>query len=124
MAGSALPHRDGYVDQAAALAAGIVAASEGVAYRLPELYGGDQAGDVEFPVDYPASCRPQAWAAAAPLACLVAVAGLDVDAATGRVDVPERASDRLGPFTLRGVRVGDRALTVRVGSGGDVAVDG
>jgi hypothetical protein len=52
------------------------------------------------------------------------VAGLDVDAATGRVDVPERASDQLGPFTLRGVRVGDRALTVRVGSGGDVAVDG
>ena len=116
--------RDGYVDQAAVLAAGIVAASEGVAYRLPELYGGDQAGDVEFPVDYPASCRPQAWAAAAPLACLVAVTGLDVDAATGRVDVPERASDRLGPFTLRGVRVGDRGLTVRVGPGGDVAVDG
>ena len=115
--------RDGYVDQAAALAAGVVAASEGVAYRLPELYGGDQAGDVEFPVDYPASCRPQAWAAAAPLACLVAVTGLDVDAATGRVDVPERASDRLGPFTLRGVRAGGQALTVRVGPGGDVSVE-
>jgi glycogen debranching enzyme len=115
--------RDGYVDPAAALAAGVVAASEGVAYRLPELYGGDRAGDVEFPVDYPASCRPQAWAAAAPLACLVAVTGLDVDAATGRVDVPDRVSDRLGPFTLRGVRAGGQALTVRVGPGGDVSVE-
>jgi glycogen debranching enzyme len=115
--------RDGYVDQAAALAAGVVAASEGVAYRLPELYGGDQAGDVEFPVDYPASCRPQAWAAAAPLACLVAVTGLDVDAATGRVEVPERVGDRLGPFTLHGVRAGGQALTVRVGPGGDVSVE-
>jgi len=114
--------RDGYVDQAAALAAGMVAASEGVAYRLPELYGGDQAGDVQFPVDYPASCRPQAWAAAAPLACLVAVTGLDVDAATGRADVPERVSDRLGPFTLRGVRVGDRSLTVAVGADGAVTL--
>ena len=80
--------RDGYVDQAAQLAAGVVAASEGVSYRLPELYGGDQSSDVAFPVDYPASCRPQAWAAAAPLACLVAVTGLDVDAPTGRLDVP------------------------------------
>ena len=115
--------RDGYVDQAAALAAGIVRASEGVAYRLPELYGGDQAGDVDFPVDYPASCRPQAWAAAAPLACLVAVTGLDVDAATGRVDVPDRVSDRLGPFTLHGVRAGGTTLTVRVGPGGDVSVE-
>jgi hypothetical protein len=114
--------RDGYVDQAAALAAGVVAASEGVAYRLPELYGGDQVGDVEFPVDYPASCRPQAWAAAAPLACLVAVTGLDVDAATGRVEVPERVSDRLGPFTLHGVRVGDRSLTVAVASDGTVTL--
>ncbi len=114
--------RDGYVDQAAALAAGVVAASEGVAYRLPELYGGDQAGDVEFPVDYPASCRPQAWAAAAPLACLVAVAGLDVDAATGRVDVPDRVSDVLGPFTLHGVRVGDRSHTVTVASDGTVTL--
>jgi hypothetical protein len=114
--------RDGYVDQAAALAAGVVAASEGVAYRLPELYGGDQAGDVEFPVDYPASCRPQAWAAAAPLACLVAVTGIDVDAATGRVAVPHRVSDLLGPFTLRGVRVGDRSLTVAVASDGTVTL--
>jgi hypothetical protein len=113
---------DGYVDQAVDLTAGLVAASEGVAYRLPELYGGDQSTDVAFPVDYPASCRPQAWAAAAPLACLVAVTGLDVDAATGRVEVPAAVSTRLGSFTLHGVRVGDRDLTVRVDELGHVGV--
>jgi glycogen debranching enzyme len=116
--------RDGYVDQAAQLTAGIVAASEGVGYRLPELYGGDQASDVAFPVDYPAACRPQAWAAAAPLACLVAVTGLDVDAAAGRLDVPGSASTRLGPFTLSGVRVGTRDLTVRVAADGTVSLGG
>ena len=113
--------RDGYVDQAALLTAGLVAASEGPRlprYRLPELYGGDQSTDVAFPVDYPAACRPQAWAAAAPLACLVAVAGLDVDASTGRLDVPASVSTRLGPFTLSGVRVGGRGVTVRVAGDG------
>ena len=104
------------------VAAGVVAASEGVSYRLPELYGGDQSTDVAFPVDYPASCRPQAWAAAAPLACLVAVTGLDVDAPTGRLDVPDSVSTRLGPFTLSGVRVGGRDLTVRVTEDGRVGV--
>ena len=87
-----------------------------MAYRLPELYGGDQAGDVTFPVDYPASCRPQAWAAAAPLACLVAVTGLDVDVPAGDVTHPVSTSTVLGPFTLRGVRAGGKALTVRVAS--------
>ncbi|MEO5711086.1 MAG: glycogen debranching N-terminal domain-containing protein [Nocardioidaceae bacterium] len=114
--------RDGYVEQAARLTAGLVAASEGVAYRLPELYGGDQASDVAFPVDYPASCRPQAWAAAAPLACLVAVTGLEVDAPAGRLDVPGTVSTRLGPFTLSGVRVGEQAHTVTVGADGRVGV--
>ena len=114
--------RDGYVDQAAGLAAGIVAASGGVAYRLPELYGGDQDSDVEFPVDYPASCRPQAWAAAAPLACLVAATGLHVDVPAGEVTLPVSTSTALGPFTLRGVRAGDRRLTVAVAIDGTVTL--
>jgi glycogen debranching enzyme len=116
--------RDGYVDEAAHLTAGIVAASEGVAYRLPELYGGDQSSEVAFPVAYPASCRPQAWAAAAPLACLVAVTGLHVDAPAGRVEVPDSGSTRLGSFTLSGVRVAGRELTLRVAEDGAVSVAG
>jgi glycogen debranching enzyme len=112
--------REGRLEEAALLTAGLLRAAEGVAYRLPELYGGDQSSDVTFPVDYPASCRPQAWAAAAPLACLAAVAGLDVDAPAGRVDHPATTSTRLGAFTLHGVRVGERELTVTVEADGTV----
>jgi glycogen debranching enzyme len=115
--------RDGYVDAAAELTAGVVAAAEGVAYRLPELYGGDQADAVPFPTSYPAACRPQAWAAAAPLACLVAATGIEVNAPDRTVRVPERVSTRLGPFTLHGLRVGDSELTVRVDADGAVTVD-
>jgi N-terminal domain of (some) glycogen debranching enzymes len=114
--------REGYAEEAAALTAGLVAASEGVAYRLPELYGGDQAGEVDLPVSYPAACRPQAWAAAAPLACLVAATGLDVDVPGGRVHAPATVSTRLGAFTLTGVRVAGEPHTVEVGAGGEVRV--
>jgi glycogen debranching enzyme len=115
--------REGRVAEAAALTAGIVRAAESVAYRLPELYGGDAAVDVAFPTSYPASCRPQAWAAAAPLACLVAATGLAVDVPAGAVSHPPTTSPVLGPFTVRGVRAGDRTLTVSVDEAGLVGVD-
>jgi glycogen debranching enzyme len=113
---------EGRVAEAAELAAGVVAASEGVAYRLPELYGGDAAADVPFPCDYPAACRPQAWAAAAPLACLVAATGLEVDVPDGHVGHPVTGGTALGPFTLTGVRAGGQSLTVSVAAHGAVAV--
>ena len=77
-----------------------------------------------FPADYPASCRPQAWAAAAPLACLVAVTGLDVDVPGGHaITHPVSTSTRLGTFEVRGIRVGEETLSVRVDASGLVAVD-
>lgn len=54
----------GFADEARAVARGLTRAASGFDDRLPELFGG-QASDEAFPpVPYPASCRPQAWAAA------------------------------------------------------------
>ena len=113
---------EGRVDEAAQLTAGLVAAAEGVAFRLPELYGGDAASDVPQPSAYPAACRPQAWSAAAPLACLAAVAGLDV--VDGALTHPPRTSTHLGPFTLDGLRVGQESFTVSVAPDGTVTTFG
>jgi glycogen debranching enzyme len=112
----------GRLDAAAGLTAGLVRAAEGVAYRLPELYGGDAAVDVPFPAAYPASCRPQAWSAAAPLAALVALTGVVADASAGLVTHPERTSARLGEFTVRGLRVGEESFDVHVAADGTVRV--
>jgi glycogen debranching enzyme len=109
---------EGRLDEAAELSAGLVAAAEGVAYRLPELYGGDAASDVPAPSAYPAACRPQAWSAAASLACLAAVAGLDV--VDGSLAPPPRSSARLGAFTLRGVHVAGEEHAVTVAPDGRV----
>ena len=56
--------RAGFPDQAARLADGLLRAAEGFDHRLPELFGGQNADEAFPPVPYPASCRPQAWAAA------------------------------------------------------------
>ena len=56
--------REGFTAEAATLAEGLLRAGEGFGYRLPELFGGLPASEVFPPQPYPASCRPQAWAAA------------------------------------------------------------
>ena len=110
-------------DQAARLARGIFTAAEGVAHRLPELYGGDAATDVPLPSAYPAACRPQAWSAAAPLAALVAVSGVRADVPAGVLRHPVRTSTALGAFTLRDLRVGGRSCDVHVDHDGRVRVE-
>jgi hypothetical protein len=116
--------REGHVDAAAGFAAALVDAAEGFGFRLPELFGGDSADEVSAPSDYPAACRPQAWAAAAPLACLVAATGLQVDVPRRTVSHPRRVPARLGEFRLEGLRAGEERFTVQVGPDGRVSVSG
>ena len=68
--------RAGFTDEASTLAHGLLRAAEGFDYRLPELFGGQSADEVFPPVPYPASCRPQAWAAASGIAVARALGGL------------------------------------------------
>ncbi|HJE51264.1 MAG TPA: hypothetical protein K8V15_04690 [Tessaracoccus flavescens] len=68
--------RDGYADEAAELAAQLLRAAEGVNYRLPELFGGQTPDEAFPPAPYPASCRPQAWAAASAVTIARALGGL------------------------------------------------
>ncbi|MFC4357672.1 glycogen debranching N-terminal domain-containing protein [Halobium salinum] len=72
--------RYGRREAAEAVANGLVeAAVERGNDRLPELFAGFDRDDTGVPLEYGEACEPQAWAAAAPLACLRAV---------GRVDGP------------------------------------
>ncbi|MDR2320153.1 MAG: amylo-alpha-1,6-glucosidase [Microbacterium sp.] len=61
--------RAGLRDEAAAVARQLVDAAEGFDYRMPELHAGDARTPGVAPVPYPASCRPQAWSAAAAVVC-------------------------------------------------------
>jgi glycogen debranching enzyme len=110
--------REGHAEAAAALLRGLVTAAPTVDYRLPELYAGDPAGSTPAPAPYPTACRPQAWAAAAPVRALVAVLGVDVDVPSGVVRVPETVPAGLGALAVRGLRVGGHRLDLEVGADG------
>jgi glycogen debranching enzyme len=69
---------EGFRAEAAQLAQGLVEASDAFAGRLPELWSGaERVPGVPGPAAYPSACRPQAWSAAAPLACLAALSSPD-----------------------------------------------
>ena len=126
--GTAWPHdtavaiaglaRDGFAKEAGSLFRGLVRAAPYFDYRLPELYGGDSAEKAASPMPYPAACRPQAWAAAAPVAALVALLGLEVDVPRGRVVVRPMIPEALLPLSVSGLRIGDHDLRVEVDAQG------
>ena len=102
--------REGRGADAAGLIEGLLRAAAGFGYRMPELHSGDPATEVAAPVPYPAACRPQAWSAAASVAVLTAVLGLEPDG--DAVRTAPIAS--FGVVSVDGLRVG----------GGEVSVHG
>ncbi len=109
--------RDGHRREAAAVIRALLDAAARFDFRLPELYGGDGG-----PAPYPASCRPQAWAAAVGPALLTALLGLEVDVPAGRITLDPLAPSPVGAFRVRGLRVGGGELDVSVSAAGRVTV--
>ncbi|WP_308120735.1 glycogen debranching N-terminal domain-containing protein [Paractinoplanes bogorensis] len=99
--------RAGFAAEAERLIDGLLSAGEAFGFRLPELYAGDARSDINRPMPYPASCHPQAWAAAASVLIVQAQLGLDPDIPNGVV--------RLRPLpdapTVTGLVIAGRPVT-------------
>ncbi|SDO44974.1 Amylo-alpha-1,6-glucosidase [Nakamurella panacisegetis] len=108
--------RAGFAREAAVLSEGLLAASAAFDGRLPELYGGFSATDVGVPVPYPASCRPQAWSAAAAVVLLQAHLGLRADVPAGEVRITPGTG--IGALSVTGLVLAGEPFRV------DVAADG
>lgn len=102
---------------------GLLSASEHSDGRLPELFAGFGRHDLPSPVPYPASCSPQAWAAASPLLLVRSLLGLEPDLLVGQLRLRPRLPGRTGRIELRDVPLGDGRLSVIV-DGNDVSVEG
>lgn len=109
--------------EAQLLTEGLLAASAHSGGRLPELFAGFARDDLPSPIPYPASCSPQAWAAASPLLLVRAMLGLEPNLLTGTVRLRPRLGDALNRLQLRQIPLGDHRIDISV-SGPAVEVSG
>lgn len=115
--------REGFGAEAATLAEGLLAAAGPFDNRLPELFSGDARDAVRRPVPYPASCRPQAWSAAAAVVITHAALGLYPDVPGGTVALRPMAGAPLGAVRADGFVVAGTPVSVSVDLGGAVEID-
>ena len=111
---------EGQDDVAAALLTGLLAGAGAFDNRLPELYAGVQS-DQSAPLPYPASCRPQAWSAAAGTCVATLALGLRPDVPNGRLTLRPSTVRPWGELSVDGLRLGSHQLSVTARRDGSVA---
>lgn len=117
----------GFVEEAATLLGGMLEAAEHFDYRLPELYAVYGSSRFGQPAPYPPSCRPQAWAAASAALLCSAMLRVDADVPGRRLTLRPIAPSLMGlnsPYSVRGLRLGERSVDVRVDIDGGARVLG
>jgi glycogen debranching enzyme len=112
--------RYGRIEAAQRIATALIEASAAFGGRLPELFCGFDRTTTPLPVPYPASCSPQAWAAATPISLVRSLLRLDPCVPAGVVDVAPVLPDSWAPLRLRGLRVGATAMDVDTSAPGAV----
>lgn len=93
---------------------GLIDAAAAGGGRLPELFAGFDRGDLPAPVPYPASCSPQAWAAASPLLLVRAVLGLEPDLIRKRVHLRPRLPAGMTRLAIDGLPLGGGKVRIEV----------
>ncbi|GAB3159913.1 glycogen debranching N-terminal domain-containing protein [Amycolatopsis stemonae] len=112
--------RSGQGPLAASLAAQLLTAAPAFGYRLPELFSGHGPDETSAPLPYPASCRPQAWSAAAAVTLLMAFLGLDADVPAGTVTLSPPRPSPVGAVRVHGLPLAGGTLDVAINAAGEV----
>jgi glycogen debranching enzyme len=109
--------RYGLAEHAHRVMEGIVDAAAFFGDRLPELFAGLPRAGFGFPVSYPTSCSPQAWAAASPLLFLRSMLHFDPDLRNARLHIAPEIPKWIGRLALRGIPILGGRLSVEVDDG-------
>ena len=110
--------REGLAAHASILSHQLATAGAAFGYRLPELFGGFSIDEFEAPLPYPASCRPQAWAAAAAIVVLRAALGLEPDVPAGVCQL--LPTPTFGTLDVVGLQLAGQPIAVSTDAAGDV----
>ncbi|MFF5794697.1 glycogen debranching N-terminal domain-containing protein [Paeniglutamicibacter sp. NPDC012692] len=115
--------RYGFVEEAQRLATGLLDAAEAFGGRLPELFCGLDRATYPAPVPYPASCSPQAWAAATPIHLMRILLGFDPCLSHGGLWLAPKLPEGFGDVMIGNVPLSGARISVEV-SDGNVVVGG
>jgi glycogen debranching enzyme len=89
--------------------------------QLPELFAGFDRASIPVPASYPASCSPQAWAAASPLLWLRTILGLEPWAPGRQVWLSPALPRSIRRLCVDDLQIGGSRLSVDI-AGDDVEV--
>ncbi len=81
---------------------------------LPELFAGMPREGLSFPVSYPTSCSPQAWAAASPLLFLRTLLRFEPDIRANKLHLAPAVPDWIGTLRLERIPIMGGHLGVEV----------
>jgi glycogen debranching enzyme len=104
--------RYGFVEEAHRVMQGIVECSPFFGNLLPELFAGLDRSRFGFPVSYPTSCSPQAWAAASPLLFLRTMLRFEPDIRNAKLHLAPAIPDWIGVLRLDHVELMGGHVTI------------
>lgn len=106
--------RYGFFDEAHRVMRGLVDAAGYFGNLLPELFSGMSREEVGFPVPYPTSCSPQAWAAASPLLFLRTMLRFEPDFRNAKLHLAPVIPPWIGRLRLERIPVMGGDLTIEL----------
>ena len=102
---------------------GMLDAAASFGGRLPELFCGFDRSRYPDPVPYPTSCSPQAWASAAPVLIMRALARLDPCVPTGDLWIAPAFPEEFGPVSIENLPLAGTRVSIDY-TANNVRVDG
>jgi len=106
--------RYGLIEASHRIMEGMVAAAGHFGSRLPELFSGLSRSEFAFPVGYPTSCSPQAWAAAAPLLFLRTMLRFEPDIRNAKLHLAPAIPEWIGRLRLERIELMGGHLSIEV----------
>ncbi|HEX7521787.1 MAG TPA: amylo-alpha-1,6-glucosidase, partial [Acidimicrobiia bacterium] len=104
--------RYGLIAEAHQVMRGIVEAGAFFGHRLPELFAGLSRAEFGFPVSYPTSCSPQAWAAASPLLFLRSMLRFEPDIRNAELHIAPAIPEWIGALRLEQIPIMGGELSI------------
>lgn len=125
--GTIWPHDNSYVamglarygrkKEAATVINGMLDSIVNFGFLFPEVFGGARKDITAFPINYPTSCYPQAWAAGATLLFLRTLLGVSPSRSKMTLELDPIVEERFQAMRLEGVQALGQSFTIDVQPG-------